>query len=224
MRFTCLLLVLTLFSFSRAAIPPLTASDDAPALSEDLIARVNSAASSWTAGWNNKFASMTVSQARDMLGVFPKSRRTRLPRKPASASGTPPSDVPASFDARLQWPSCASIRHVRDQGPCGSCWFVLACSCPRCSVMCRLNCPFIAPLFSTRTLRLLSTNAAFFLLSTLRAFGAAEAMSDRICISSGQINQTEVSAQVSSGPLPPRHRPRQLASTSIDLPLPHPSS
>ena len=32
-------------------------------------------------------------------------------------------DVPASFDAREQWPECESvINHVRDQSNCGSCW------------------------------------------------------------------------------------------------------
>merc|ERR1712072_559606 len=32
-------------------------------------------------------------------------------------------DLPASFDAREQWPKCAStINHIRDQANCGSCW------------------------------------------------------------------------------------------------------
>ena len=121
MRFIRLLSLLALAAAACAAIPPLTSSDNAPALSEDLIARINAASSPWTAGWNNRFASMTVREARDMLGVVPKSRRTRLPLKPSPAFSA--SDIPASFDARLQWPNCASIAHVRDQGPCGSCWY-----------------------------------------------------------------------------------------------------
>ncbi len=124
-----LLLLLTFVAAACAAPPPLTANDDAPALSEAIIAHVNTAASSWTAGWNSKFASMTVRQARQMLGVVPNSRRTRLPPK-ASAPAINPNDIPASFDARLQWPNCASISHVRDQGPCGSCWCVLPNACP----------------------------------------------------------------------------------------------
>lgn len=123
MRPVCLLVVLSLIAAVRAAIPPLSASDHAPALSQDLIDRVNSAASSWTADWNSKFASMTVGEARSMLGVVPKSLRMRLPRKSAATTLVPPKDIPASFDARVQWPSCASIRHIRDQGPCGSCWY-----------------------------------------------------------------------------------------------------
>ena len=58
-------------------------------------------------------------------------------------------NLPENYDAREQYPKCESIKEVRDQANCGSCW----------------------------------------------AFGAVEAMSDRICIASGQKNQTRVSAQ-----------------------------
>lgn len=30
--------------------------------------------------------------------------------------------LPDSFDARLQWPNCPTIKEIRDQGSCGSCW------------------------------------------------------------------------------------------------------
>ena len=58
-------------------------------------------------------------------------------------------NLPENYDARDQYPNCESIKEVRDQASCGSCW----------------------------------------------AFGAVEAMSDRICIASGQKDQTRVSAQ-----------------------------
>ena len=58
-------------------------------------------------------------------------------------------NLPDSFDPREEYPQCESIKEIRDQANCGSCW----------------------------------------------AFGAAEAMSDRICIQSGQKLQTRVSAQ-----------------------------
>lgn len=35
-------------------------------------------------------------------------------------------DVPASFDSRDQWPDCPTIKEVRDQGNCGSCWAISA--------------------------------------------------------------------------------------------------
>ncbi|CAG2110434.1 unnamed protein product [Medioppia subpectinata] len=34
----------------------------------------------------------------------------------------PELEIPETFDARTQWPTCASIKEVRDQGSCGSCW------------------------------------------------------------------------------------------------------
>ncbi|EYC43484.1 hypothetical protein Y032_0492g2419 [Ancylostoma ceylanicum] len=37
-------------------------------------------------------------------------------------------EPPESFDARTQWPECKSIRTVRDQSHCGSCWAVASAS------------------------------------------------------------------------------------------------
>jgi cathepsin B len=88
---------------------------------------------------------MTVQEAKRFMGVPADSKAYLPPRKAV----TPAKAIPASFDARTAWPKCNSIGHIRDQGPCGSCW----------------------------------------------AFGAVEAMSDRICITSGQTNQLELSAQ-----------------------------
>jgi len=59
------------------------------------------------------------------------------------------SAIPDDFDARENWPECPSIKEVRDQSNCGSCW----------------------------------------------AFGAVEAMTDRICIATKGVNQTHISAQ-----------------------------
>lgn len=30
--------------------------------------------------------------------------------------------VPKMFDSREQWPNCPTIKEIRDQGSCGSCW------------------------------------------------------------------------------------------------------
>lgn len=58
-------------------------------------------------------------------------------------------DLPESFDLRDEHPECPSLKEIRDQANCGSCW----------------------------------------------AFGAAEVMSDRICIASKGTLQTRVSPQ-----------------------------
>ncbi|KHJ76964.1 hypothetical protein OESDEN_23416, partial [Oesophagostomum dentatum] len=36
--------------------------------------------------------------------------------------------IPESFDAREQWPQCDSIKLIRDQANCGSCWAVASAS------------------------------------------------------------------------------------------------
>ena len=35
---------------------------------------------------------------------------------------TPLEDLPESFDAAEQWPECPSLKEIRDQSVCGSCW------------------------------------------------------------------------------------------------------
>lgn len=59
------------------------------------------------------------------------------------------SDIPDNFDSRANWNDCESIKEIRDQSGCGSCW----------------------------------------------AFGAAGAMSDRVCIASGQKDQRRISSE-----------------------------
>lgn len=54
------------------------------------------------------------------MGVHPDSINYRLPEYLHDPSNY--SDLPPSFDARTQWPSCVSLNEIRDQGSCGGCW------------------------------------------------------------------------------------------------------
>jgi len=51
------------------------------------------------------------------MGALPAKDGPQLPRIMHA-----PSAVPETFDARTAWPECSTIRQIRDQSACGSCW------------------------------------------------------------------------------------------------------
>jgi cathepsin B len=126
-----------------SAIPVI--EEDKDAIDLDLIEEINNGGHTWTAGINNRFHNTKLSEVKAWLGVLPDYTNKVLPKKEQPIN----ENIPEEFDSRTAWSQCKSIGHIRDQGPCGSCW----------------------------------------------AFGAVEAMSDRICIASGQKDQTELSAE-----------------------------
>jgi len=79
------------------------------------------------------------------MGTLETPEHLKLPLRDIE----PLQDIPEQFFSADQWPKCESIKEVRDQSTCGSCW----------------------------------------------AFGAVEAISDRICIVSGQKLQVRISAE-----------------------------
>ena len=83
---------------------------------DDLINQINNLGSaSWKAGVNSRFQGLPLKLVRKHMGVLGEGRA--LPEKHNVAE-----NIPESFDARVRWPQCPSIREIRDQGMCGSCW------------------------------------------------------------------------------------------------------
>uniref|UniRef100_A0A8C5MQX3 Cathepsin B n=1 Tax=Leptobrachium leishanense TaxID=445787 RepID=A0A8C5MQX3_9ANUR len=84
-------------------------------LSSDMINYINKVNTTWTAGHNFKNTD---------LGHIKRLCGTRLggPKLPTRVSFADMIDVPESFDAREAWPNCPTIKEIRDQGSCGSCW------------------------------------------------------------------------------------------------------
>lgn len=111
-------------------------------LSDELVNYVNKRNTTWQAGHN--FYNVDVSYLKRLCGTFLGG-----PKPPQRVMFTEDLKLPESFDAREQWPQCPTIKEIRDQGSCGSCW----------------------------------------------AFGAVEAISDRICIHTNAHVSVEVSAE-----------------------------
>ncbi|KAJ8919718.1 hypothetical protein NQ315_006246 [Exocentrus adspersus] len=132
----CLALVAVSYALPSAKYHP---------LSDEFIDAINSKQSSWTAG-RNFHVNTSVEMLRGLVGLKPTPVRT-FPVRGHLVS--PRETIPDFFDAREQWPDCPSIKEIRDQADCGSCW----------------------------------------------AFGAVEAMSDRICIHSKGAKKVSVSAE-----------------------------
>jgi cathepsin B len=95
----------------------------APAVSREVVARVNGGRSSWTAGASARFQGMTLRDAKRLCGVDRYSEawhdvRAKLDKWDLAPMS--PDAVPTAFDVRQQWPGCAT--EIWDQSDCGSCW------------------------------------------------------------------------------------------------------
>lgn len=98
----------------------------------------------WQAEPNPK-VKFDLNDPKEMFNLIIDEIPEEFDQQPTSSIKS--SDLPENFDPREKWPSCESLKEIRDQSACGSCW----------------------------------------------AFGAASAMSDRLCIQSGQTDQRRVS-------------------------------
>ena len=112
---------------------------------ESLVEKINSMNTTWKAKISEKFIGIKKYDFKFLLGF--KEDNLSEDEK-IYKDITPRDDLPENFDLRTQYPECESLREIRDQGSCGSCW----------------------------------------------AFGAAEVMSDRICIKSQGKYQTRISS------------------------------
>jgi len=112
---TCLLCLATSFSHFNNNLTPAT--------SLETIDQINSSQNLWTAGVNNKFKEASIDDAKVLLGTFLLSEedfQKSVPMKTFYDEEL--TALPTNYDPRDAYPNCSSIKEIRDQSTCGSCW------------------------------------------------------------------------------------------------------
>jgi cathepsin B len=89
-----------------------------PIVDPELIKAINAenSGATWTAGVNEKFVDLDLSQAKNFLGVIPSAHLSANMKTVSTGRN----DLPDEYDASKEHPGC--IVDVRDQKQCGSCW------------------------------------------------------------------------------------------------------
>ncbi|XP_054155215.1 cathepsin B-like [Oppia nitens] len=85
---------------------------------DQMIDYINKVQNSWTAGkyYDNDFK---LDDLKVKLGVLPLEEQILETQPEPDYENI---EIPESFDSRDKWPKCQSIKEIRDQGSCGSCW------------------------------------------------------------------------------------------------------
>ena len=82
---------------------------------------INEMETTWTAQEPEKFLRMTKSSVKNLMGALPVDESNRQPDV-TTLKNLSIINAPDSFDSRVAWPKCGSIKEIRDQSACGSCW------------------------------------------------------------------------------------------------------
>lgn len=91
---------------------------DEPAVTDELIASLPENRT-WTARKNSRFEGATLRDAQKLMGALHDPDFEKFPIK--TFSGDEVKDLPTDWDWREE-SDCASLKEIRDQSECGSCW------------------------------------------------------------------------------------------------------
>jgi cathepsin B len=93
------------------------------AVSQEFVDKLNTQQTSWVAGTEGRIAQMDKADFQRLLGFDRRGWMAKHPNlKHKTFSQKQVSDVPQEFDSRDNWPDCQSMKDIRDQSDCGSCW------------------------------------------------------------------------------------------------------
>jgi len=90
-----------------------------PIVNERFVKHLNSQPGmTWTASTDQgDISRLTTKDAKKLMGALKGGKP--LPRISYKGKSV---DPPAAFDSRTNWPQCATMKQIRDQSACGSCW------------------------------------------------------------------------------------------------------
>lgn len=90
-----------------------------PILSDEFINKINQKQSTWIAGRN--FPEDTPMEKLKLLnGVI--GNPEIFNHTNTRTIHVIPEAIPETFDGRTHWSNCPSLKNIRNQGSCGSCW------------------------------------------------------------------------------------------------------
>jgi cathepsin B len=85
----------------------------------NLADEINASGATWKAKKYQRWADSSYESMKGLMGALetPEHIKARFETVNNVAA-----NIPAEFNATVQWPGCASIPEIRDQANCGSCW------------------------------------------------------------------------------------------------------
>ncbi len=98
----------------------------------------------WQASGNHRFEGLPLKSIQSQLGVLDEGINKAEYLGGGGDWLLSDAQLPDNFDAREMWKNCTTIREIRDQGSCGSCWVgsVHACTIPTYTAgrVCNVSC------------------------------------------------------------------------------------
>ena len=109
-----------LSTFVLAAVSAGISNEDS--FRESFVRKINSLSTTWKATTTSRVSQLSTDEFKVLINPSGFVRDPRIPTKTFTAAEL--AAAPASFDSRENWTHCASMRQIRDQSQCGSCWAV----------------------------------------------------------------------------------------------------
>lgn len=112
--------VITILALTSVAVfKTLDHQEDYSARLARIAQEVNAKNLSWKAKAPTRFSELKFENVKALMGTFFEEES---PLVDVSEIHQFTENAPDSFDSSTQWPKCQSIKEIRDQAACGSCW------------------------------------------------------------------------------------------------------